>query len=252
MTTPLLSRRRLLTTLAAMLSLLPASRAQGQAAPKGPLGIPSMPYDISVYAGLFAPLGSMFVPGNCGGYPCGYANGGSPAPLGQTVALQTTIAVGSHVTVWPVTRFGIEASFAYAPSGVTMACRVSACNAGHVVIASAKVVVPLIGAPSRRSFYLGGGVALVGLGGNAYEGVAGTTSVARTVGAGLELWAKSAAPVRIAAEVYLFRPPFRLESCDASYGICRVLPPNGGWTQQSQHTVILSVGWVVRGGGPRP
>jgi hypothetical protein len=233
------SRGPLLTTLGAMLSLLPAARAQ-------------VPFDISPYAGLYAPLGSMFVPGNCGGPPCGYANGGSPVPLGQTVALQTTIALGGHLTAWPMgRRWGIEATFAYAPSGVTMACRVSDCNAGHAVTASARVMVPVIGVTSSRSFYLGAGVGFVALGGTAYEGVAGTTSISPTVGAGLELKLASARSVRIEAEDYWFRPPFRNESCDASWGVCRVLPPFTGWTQRFQHTLILSVGWVFRGGGPR-
>ncbi len=242
MTTPLRSRQLLLITLGAMLSLLPATRAQ-------------VPFDISPFAGLYAPLGSMFVCG--GGYTCGYPNGGVAVPLGQPVALQKTIALGSHLTVWPTGRWGIEATFAYAPSGVTMACRVPACNAGHAVTASARVVVPVIGVTSPRSFYLGAGVGLVDLGGTAYEGVAGTTSISPTVGAGVELKLASARSVRIEAEVYFFRPPFRSESCDASWGVCRVLrpagsfSPNTGWTEQFQHTLILSVGWVFRGGGPR-
>jgi hypothetical protein len=239
MTTPLPSPRPLLTTLGAMLSLVPAARAQ-------------VSFDISPFASLYAPLGSMFVPGNCGGSPCGYANGGSPVPLGQTVALQKTIALGGHLTAWPTgRRWGIEATFAYAPSGVTMACRVPDCNAGHAVTASARVVVPVIGVTPARSFYLGAGIGLVALGGTAYEGVAGTTSISPTVGAGVELKLAAERSVRIEAEDYLFRPPFQFESCDASWGVCRVLPPNTGWTQQFQHTLILSVGWVFRGGGPR-
>src|SRR5260370_2608581 len=210
MTTPFRSRQPLLITLGAMLCLLPATRAQ-------------VPFDISPYAALYAPLGSMFVCG--GGYTCGYPNGGVAVPLGQPVALQKTIALGSHLTVWPTRRWGIEATFAYAPRGVTMACRVPACNAGHAVTASARVVVPVIGVTSPRSFYLGAGVGLVALGGTAYEGVAGTTSISPTVGAGVELKFASARSVRIEAEVYLFRPPFRLESCDASNGVCRVRPP---------------------------
>lgn len=241
---PLLSRPPLLITLGAMLSLLPAARAQ-------------VSFDISPYAGLFVPLRSMFV---CGGSSCGYATGGVFPPAGglPTVALQKTIALGSHLTVWPTgRRWGIEATFAYAPSGVTMVCRVADCNAGHAVTASARIVMPVIGGTSSRSFYLGAGVGLVALGGTAYNGVAGTTTISPTVGAGVELKLASARSVRIEAEVYLFRPPFRLESCDASYGLCRVLPiPNAFatqqfWTEQFQHTLILSVGWVFRGGGPR-
>ena len=238
MTTPLRSGQPFLITLGAMLSLLPATRAQ-------------VPFDISPFASLYAPLGNMFVAGNCGGSPCGYPNGGSAAPLGQTVALQKTIALGGHLTTWPTgRRWGIEATFAYAPSGVTMACRMGGCNGGHAVTASARVVVPVIGATSARSFYLGAGVGLVGLGGIAYAGVTGTTSISPTVGAGLELKVASARSVRIEAEDYMFRPPFRLASCDASWGVCRVLPPNN-WPQQFQHTVILSVGWVFRDGGSR-
>ncbi len=237
MITPLRSGQPLLITLGAMLSLLPATRAQ-------------VPFDISPFAGLYAPLGSMFV---CGGYPCGYSNGGVPVPPAQTIALQKTIALGGHLTAWPTgRRWGIEATFAYASSGVTMACRVSDCNAGNAVTASARLVVPVIGVTSSPSFYLGAGVGLVALGGTAYAGVAGTTSINPTVGAGVELKVASARAVRIEAEYYMFRPPFRLESCDASWGVCRVLPPtNALWTQQFQHTLILSVGWVVRGGGPR-
>jgi hypothetical protein len=188
----------------------------------------------------------MFV---CGRPACGWDGATAPTPQpGQGVALQKTIAVGGRVTVWPARRFGIEATFGYAPSGVTIGCRVPDCNAGNAVMASARVVVPVIGVTSARSFYLGAGVGLVALGGTAYEGVAGTTSIRPTVGGGVELKVASARSVRIEADVYLFRPHFRLEACDASWGICRVLPPNNtGWNQQFQHTVILSIGWVFRG-----
>src|SRR5258708_33256770 len=107
-------------------------------------------------------------PGGTAAPPFGYPNGGVAVPLGQPVALQKTIALGSHLTVWPARRFGIEATFAYAPSGVTMACRVPDCNAGHAVTASARIVVPAIGVTSSRCFYLGAGVGLVALGGTAY------------------------------------------------------------------------------------
>ena len=236
MTTPWRSRHPLSITLGAMLSLLPGARAQ-------------VPFDISPFAGAYAPLGSMYVPGNCGGSPCGYPNGGSWVPLGQTVALQNTIALGSHLTVWPTGHWGIEATVAYAPSGVTMACRVGGCNAGHALTASARIVVPVIGVTSPRAFYLGAGLGLVALGGNAYVDVAGTTRVSATVAARSELKLASARSVRIEAEMYLFGPPSRNEGCNASYGICRVLPPayGSGWTQQLQHTVIFSVGWVFRG-----
>lgn len=221
MTAPLISRQPLLITLGAMLSLLPATSAQ-------------VLFDVSPYAGFYLPLGSMFV--WTGPQPYGDQWGN-----GSTVALQKASAFGSHLTVWPVERFGIEATIGYAPSGVTWRCRVGGCGDGHAVTASAKAVA-LIGGPSRRSFYLGGGVGGVALGGYAYEGVAGTTSVAGTMGAGVELMAASAAPVRIEAEVYLFRPPFRLETCNASNAVCRLLVPS--WKQQFQHAVILSIGWV--------
>src|SRR5260370_5586414 len=100
MITPLRSGQTLLIPLGAMLSLLPATRAQ-------------VPFDISPFAGLYAPLGSMFV---CGGYPCGYSNGGVPVPPAQTIALQKTIALGGHLTGWPTGGLGIEATFAYAPA----------------------------------------------------------------------------------------------------------------------------------------
>lgn len=217
-----------MTTLSALLSLLPNARAQ-------------VPLDISPYAGSFVPIRSMFVQNNPLVPWDGYGTG-------TTVALQKTIAVGGRLTVWPERRFGIEATFGYAPSGFTgLGCRVPACNEGHVVTASAKVVVPLIGVTSRRSFYLGGGVGLVDLGGRAYNGVAVTTSVAGIVGAGVELKVASGGAVRIEADDYLFRPRFRFESCDQSDGVCRVL----SWKQPFQHAVILSIGWVFRGGGSR-
>src|SRR5881396_3006792 len=95
---------------------------------------------------------------------------------------QATIALGGRLTVWPTRPFGVEATFGYAPSGVTMGCRVSDCNAGHVVTGSAKVVVRPIGADSPRSFRVGGGIGIIGLGGTAYDGVATAASVAGTVG----------------------------------------------------------------------
>jgi hypothetical protein len=100
---------------------------------------------------------------------------------------------------------------------------VGGCNQGHVVTASAKVVVPLIAVGSLRSFYLGAGVGLVTLGGRAYEGLVVARSGAGTVGAGWERKSASAWSLRIEAEDYVFRPHFYLDSCDASWGVCRVI-----------------------------
>src|SRR5260370_38551750 len=103
MITPLRSGQTLLIPLGAMLSLLPATRAQ-------------VPFDISPYAGLYAPLGSLFVPGNCGGASCRYPIGGGAGQLGQTVALQQTMALRTHQKIGPPRPWGVEGTVASASS----------------------------------------------------------------------------------------------------------------------------------------
>lgn len=226
------SRQPLLTVLGALLSLLPAARAQ-------------VSFDIAPYVGFSVPLRSMFVEKPPVSQPFDQYG------TGATVALQKTIAVGTHLTVWPARRFGLEATFGYAPSGVTMGCRSLAggCNQGHVVTASAKVVVPLSAAGSLRSFYVGAGVGLVDLGGPAYEGLAVATSGAGTVAAGWERKSASAWSVRIEAEDYVFLPHFQENSCSTNWAVCRVI--FYGWGQQLQHGVILSIGLVFHSRGPQ-
>ena len=216
--------RSALIALGAMLGLVTVTKAQ-------------VFFDISPYAGFYVPLRSMLVPSNPPQQNYGYAPGG---PVTQ----QRTLALGAHLTVWSAGRFGVEATFGYAPSGVTIGCRVLACNAGHVVTGSAKLVVPLIGVTSQRSFYVGGGAGMVGHGGPAYIGVTNTTSVAGTVGAGLALKLWSSGSLRVEAEDYLFRPHLGWQECNASYAVCRALV--GSWNQQFQHDVILSIGLVFR------
>jgi len=211
-----------------MLTLLPAARAQ-------------LAVDVSPYAGFFVPLRNFLVPTTPPPLPVVY-HGTGP------VALQKTIALGGRLTVWPTRPFGVEATFGYAPSGVTMGCRVSDCNAGHVVTGSAKVVVRPIGADSPRSFRVGGGIGIIGLGGTAYDGVATAASVAGTVGAGVTVKLGRSRSVRLEAEEYWFRPHLRAEWCDASNGVCRALIPTSGsdpqipWKQLFQNVVILSIG----------
>lgn len=79
-----------------MLSLVRATSAQ-------------VSFEISPYAGLSVPLRSMFVQNIPVQVP--YDQYGT----GATVALKKTIAVGGHLTVWAVRRFGIETTLGYAP-----------------------------------------------------------------------------------------------------------------------------------------
>src|SRR5207249_11103456 len=144
--------------------------------------------------------------------------------------------VGGRLTVWRTRPFGVEATFGYAPSGVSMGCRVSDCNAGHVVTGSAKVVVRPIGADSPRSFRVGGGIGIIGLGGTAYDGVATAASVAGTVGAGVTVKLGRSRSVRLEAEEYWFRPHLRA-----------LIPTSGSdpqipWKQLFQNVLILSIG----------
>jgi hypothetical protein len=92
------SRRPLLTTLGALPSLLPAARVQ-------------VSFDMSPYVGFSVPLRSMFVQRPPVQVP--YDKYGT----GATVAPQKTIAVGTHLRVGPARRFGLEATFGYAPAG---------------------------------------------------------------------------------------------------------------------------------------
>ena len=127
--------------------------------------------DVVPYVGLYVPTASM-VSGDSFVIP----------PVTQ----QATFAVGARVTVWLPSGLGIESTFGYAPSSVNSGATYECCNAAHVVIASNRVLVPVV-ASGPVLLRLGGGLGLVAHGGRAYIHTGGATALAGVASGGLAI-----------------------------------------------------------------
>lgn len=201
-----------------------------------PLAVPAqVSYEVAPYVGLYLPLGAMLQP-----VPPSPGFSGS----GQTVTQRTTLALGGHVTAWLSHRVGLEGSWMYAPSGVDMTCGdPNGCpRGGRVLGGSVKVVVPLTFVSILRAVHVGGGIGVVDHGGPAYNDVAGTTSAAPTVGAGVALKVAGPMLLRVDAEDSWFRPQLGVQGCIHVDAVCRAVQ---GSVPGVQHDLILSVGLLV-------
>ena len=193
--------------------------------------------DVVPYVGLYVPTASM-VSGDSFGIP----------PVTQ----QATFALGARVTVWLPSGLGIESTFGYAPSSVNSAATYDCCNTAHVLIASNRVLVPVVvGGPV--SLRLGGGLGLVAHGGRAYIHTGGASALAGVASGGLAIKLYgSRLTLRFDAEDYVFKPGLSAQpGCDRGgyTGVCGHIMRLTGYRSPLQNDLVLSAGLALSPGG---
>jgi len=117
--------------------------------------------DVTPFFGSYLPTSDLFPVGTL-------PNNASPSRLRQNAGL----AVGGRVTAWLTNRFAIDGSYGYSGSGAEQAeyvydnllsdYIVTATTTGHISIVSARLLLVVVGSPSRAALYLLGGPAYVG------------------------------------------------------------------------------------------
>lgn len=196
--------------------------------------------DVAPYAGLFIPIGNVL----------DQTETHWSAPT-WSVSLQqkTSVVLGTRATLWLPGRLGIEETFAYSPSGTkwtTVPGRFENSSA-HVITASARVLVRFGQPDAARSVHVGGGAALVSLGGDGYMGLRGTNRLAESVSAGATLkLGPSPVVLRLEAEDYLVRTQFQVTCDPEGISICNNSFARGTITKAKfQNDVVLAVGVAV-------
>jgi hypothetical protein len=144
------------------------------------------------------------------------------------------LAVGGRLTLWLAGPLGFEANGVYAFSdaqiddGTTVAD-----TSASVWMADGRLVLKLL--PGPIGIHVGGGVAIVGLSGDAYSDVTeGKTNLGGVVGAGVRFKLPGIFAIRGDADVYAYK--VSLEGADL---------PSGGTNSQWQVDLILSAGLII-------
>jgi hypothetical protein len=180
-------------------------------------------FDFVPYAGLYIPTSKVF------------DQFLSECSCQVSIKHKTNFILGGRVTLWWPSRVGVEGTFGYSPSGVTLAASGfgSKDTSAHVITASAKILVRVSPPGAPTSFHVGGGLGLVGHGGDAY-GTSGMTRFGGILGAGVAFKAGSLLALRLDAEDHLYNAHF-----------------SSGGTSKSdykfQNDLVLSVGLAVGG-----
>jgi hypothetical protein len=173
---------------------------------------------------------------------------------GRTVKHQSSVTLGLRVIKWWPSRWGFEASFAYAPSSLMSTYTRDnglPAYAAHVLTASAQALRRLTPIAARARLHVGAGVSLVGHGGgSAYptEDYAGPrTFLGGIASLGGQIKLDSWLGLRFDAEDYVYSA--HLGPCGLSepFGACDVY---GGHTFKStgsrlQNDLVLSLGFSM-------
>jgi len=177
-----------------------------------------------------------------------------PSGARDTVRHQTSVTLGMRVTKWWPGRLGFEGRVGYAPSSLWSSGIYGggpALYPAHVWTSSAEALVRLTPPTARARLHVGGGVGLVGHGGDAchsdtYVGPTTFADGIAGVGAAIELgrWLS----VRLDAEDFVY--PADLGPCrrtGAAGGVCDVFGRNAGRTTGSrlQDDLVLSLGFAL-------
>lgn len=123
------------------------------------------------------------------------------------------LLLGARVDFWTMGNMGLEASLAYAMSDVEATVTTdlgegSDDMSANTFLAAAKVLYRLgvPGGPAR--FHLGGGLAMIKHGGDAFEDVDGTTDIGGVVGLGASISLPGTLGIRIDLEDYIYSAKF--------------------------------------------
>ncbi len=211
------------------LSALPALLAAGPAAPQ------QLAVDIIPYAGLYAPIADVLE------IRAGVDGIIAELSVGQAAGLLG----GGRLDLWLTDSFGLEGGFAYALSDAeiqaeALGVSISEGADAHVWLGSARAIYRFMPAiASSLIFFINGGVAIIGRGGDAYEefavdGIAdveGKTDIGGVIGAGIIIDVFDAVGIRFDVEDYLYS--VKLEVADEDFD------------SQFQNDIAVTSGMVI-------
>ena len=163
---------------------------------------------------------------------------------GVTLKHNTTFVFGLRLGLQVTDRVGVEGSFGYTPSGVTISAAGigSADTAARVILASGRVLFGVGPRTGSTAWHVLAGLSVVAHGGDAYDllqagagSLSGATDIGMVVGVGGKFKIGSSLAVRVDVEDNLYSAKFNL----------------GGANSQSkfQNDVVASMGLVIRLGG---
>ena len=176
--------------------------------------------------------------------------------LQASLKQNTSVTLGGRLTVWWASRLGLEGTFGYSPSGVSVGGFTVpvADSSAHVTTVSVRMVVRMSPTGGSPSFRLGGGIGGVFLRGGAYESVGGLDRFAEVLSAGTAFQlgrGARALSVRLDAEDYLSAA--RLDAISGStpchlhtlLTVCEVIAATTSPTRQFTNDLVLSVGLAI-------
>ncbi len=144
-----------------------------------------------------------------------------------TISQSTAFAFGGKVTVWVTDVFGVEGGFSYALSDAELevggedVCDILADLEGEGICdanawyGNVKGVYRWVPMPDANwALHFGGGVALIGHGGDFWDGVDGTTDVGGVLAAGLTVDITPQFAICVDVEDYLFSAGFEVDDPD--------------------------------------
>lgn len=163
---------------------------------------------------------------------------------GLTLKHKTTFVFGIRLAVQASDRIGVEGSFGYAPSGVTLSVTGvgSADTSARVMLASGRVVFGVGPRAGSTSWHVLTGLSVIAHGGAMYDvlkggagSLSGTTDIGGVVGFGGKFKVGTTMAIRVDVEDNLYSAKFNL----------------GGTDSQSkfQNDIVVSMGLVLRLGG---
>ncbi len=163
---------------------------------------------------------------------------------GVTLKHNTAFVFGLRLAMQVADRVGVEGSFGYTPSGVTITAAGvgGADTSAHVILASGRVLFGVGPRTGSTSWHVLTGLSVIAHGGDVYDALkagagslSGATDIGGVVGIGGKFKVGSSIAVRVDVEDNLYSAKFNL----------------GGTNSQSkfQNDIVASMGLVVRLGG---
>lgn len=139
-----------------------------------------------------------------------------PGSIG-TARQKTSFVFGARLLVSASGRLGIEAGAMYAPSGVSVTTTAGAVSrSSNVTLAHLRLVYVLNSEWAAANVYIGGGVAAVIRGGEAFQDVGSTTDIGGNLALGALFRLSSAFRVRLEIEDFLYQTKFTFPGGETS------------------------------------
>jgi hypothetical protein len=171
---------------------------------------------------------------------------------GEILKQQSSVTLGMRVTRWWPGRLGVEGTVGYAPSPL-WSSQYGLTFRAHVLTISAKAFVRVTSPGAWAALHVGGGVGLVGHGGDAYRPwyVGPRTFVGGVANARVDMKLARSVALQLDAEDFIYSA--RIGPCTRTRGggdgVCDLwnatLPTGGPTGSTLQHDVVLSLGFAL-------